>query len=522
MKYLIGITLAVLVCLFFFFSFKSINVEVWIKGGTIVDGTGRAAYVGDLAIIGDRIVHVDQNLGSHISAKTIVDARGLIVSPGFIDPHTHSIGDLKSLSRRQNLNYLTQGVTTVMNGNDGEGPYNVDRISEVLLANGIGTNTAFLVGHGTVREAVLGSKDERPDSAQLAQMKLLVDQGMKEGAFGLSAGLYYAPGSFSKTDEVSALAAVVKPYGGLYESHIRDESTYNIGLVAAIDEAITVGKEAGVPVHIAHIKALGVDVWGKSQEVIDLIENAQRSGVLVTADQYPWRASGTHLGNALLNRWVMADGKEAYQNRLIDERLLPKIRAELNENLRRRGGAEALLITADCWEEKFIAKNIKQIAEELQMSPEETVLYILRNGGARVASFNMNETDIKNFMQQPWVMTCSDGTKGHPRKYASFPEKYERFVLEDPILSLEEFVHRSSGLVAQTFGIPERGVLKEGFKADVLVWDAKNYKALADFVDPEKMSSGIIYAFVNGQLTIEQGMYTGALSGQVLRKTANK
>ncbi len=513
-----GMSILLLSAVFFSCNKITIESDFLIINGLIIDGTGNPSYLADIAIKGTKIVFVGDADTVKIKTIQLIDATGLIISPGFIDSHTHSLGDLKSKKRSSNLNYLTQGVTTVMNGNDGGGPIEVDSISTQLMANGIGTNTAFLVGHGTVRNAVLGGKNVAPDSAELKQMQLLVTKAMQQGAFGFSTGLYYAPGSFSTTQEVIALAKEVKPFGGLYESHIRDESTYNIGLINAVKEAIQIGEEAGVPVHLAHIKALGIDVWHKSNEIIKIVENAQKRGIIVTADQYPWKASGTHIENALIDRWVMAGTKDDYYARLNNKTLLLQIKNEIKENLRKRGGADKILITADCYDTTMVGSTLEQIANNLSQDPVTVTLNIAKNGGARIASFNMNEEDVANFMKQPWVMTCSDGTKGHPRKFASYPQKYKEYVLDKQLLTMEEFIYKNSGLVAQTFGIKNRGIIKTGNKADIIVFDKEKYRPSASYYKPAELTKGMIYIFVNGNLTIEQGKFLGNKYGIVIRK----
>ncbi|MEQ9403448.1 MAG: amidohydrolase family protein [Cyclobacteriaceae bacterium] len=496
----------------------SIEADYLITDGTIIDGTGNPSYTGDIALKDDRIIFVGEADTANIKADVKIDASGLIISPGFIDPHTHSHGDLRGSENNSNLNYLTQGVTTVITGNDGDGPFDIAGAFSELSANGIGTNVAFMVGHGTVRKEVLGGADVTPDTSELERMKELVAKAMESGALGLSTGLYYAPGSYSRTEEVIELATTVAEYNGIYDSHIRDESTYNVGLIEAVKEALEIGRQANISVNISHIKALGVDVWGKSSEVIELIEEAQNDGIEVTADQYPWSASGTHLENAVVSRWVMAGGDKEYYQRLDDQKLLPRIKSEIKENIRKRGGASSLLITADSRDTTMIGYNLEEISVRLGKDPVETALIICRNGGARVASFNMNEEDITNFMQQPWVMTSSDGTKGHPRKYASFPTKYHKYVKEKGVLSIESFIRSSSSLVASTFGIGERGLLKTGHFADIILLDSSEFKPMADFSNPELLSEGVEYLFVNGVLTIDQREFQGNLSGQVLRR----
>ncbi len=498
-------------------SSQSNELDILIKGGKIIDGNNQEAFTGDIGIVADSIVFIGNANAENLKAKKTIDASGLTVTPGFIDPHTHALGDLQSEERNQNINYLTQGVTTVFVGNDGRGPIDIDKVAE-KLEKGIGTNVAFFVGHGTIRLAVLGDEDVAPNKEELDEMRAFVKKGMETGAFGLSTGLYYFPGSFSETEEVIELTKVIVPYNGIYESHIRDESSYNIGLINSVKETIRIGEESGAPVHFSHIKALGVDVWGKSTEVIQLVEEAQSRGVKVTGDQYPWKASGTSIRGALVNRWVSEGGAEQYMKRINDEKILPRIRAEIKENIRRRGGAESLLISAGAKDKSMIGLTLAEISEKMELDPVETALAIERNGGASVASFNMNEDDIINFMKQDWIMTSSDGSTGHPRKFASFPEKYQRYVKEKQVLTLVNFIHKSSALTASTIGVERRGSIEMGNFADIIVFSEDDFKPNATFSEPRLLSEGVMYVLVNGELAIENGEPTENLSGRVLRK----
>jgi N-acyl-D-aspartate/D-glutamate deacylase len=494
----------------------SAQVDYLITNGKVYDGSLSKPTFSDIAIQGNMIIGVGKDLTKKYQATTVIDAQGMLVSPGFIDPHTHSLNDLKSKSKSSNINYLTQGVTTVFNGNDGRGDININDIEKSLKINGIGTNTAFFVGHGTIRQQVMGKADRLASNKEIKTMKSLVKHAMQQGAFGLSSGLYYVPGNYANTEELIQLASEVKPFNGIYESHIRDESSYNIGLVGAIKEAIQIGKKAGVPTHLAHLKALGVDVWGQSTEIINIINKARKKGLKVTADQYPWLASGTNISSALFSRWVRADTEKAYHNRLINEELLTKIRQEVTENIRRRGGAKALLIV-NTNEHKWLGKSLEEIAQLENMSPADTAIHIVLSGNASVASFNMNPKDVKRIMQQDWLITSSDGTEGHPRKFASYPEKFEKFVKNNETISLVTFINQSSGLVADTLGVKNRGYLKVGYFADLVIIDEKKYKANATYHEPKKLSGGVVYLWVNGQLTINKSKYTGQKAGHVLR-----
>jgi len=498
-----------------------IQADYLIKNGTVYLGDNTNGQNIDVAIKSENIVFVG-NDSKRINAAVVIDASGLVIAPGFIDPHTHSLFDLLSDDEiiRQNANYRTQGVTTVFNGNDGYGAANVAELSSDLTQKGIGTNTAFFVGHGAIRRQVMNNDNRPPTVIELDNMKALIDTAMDAGALGLSTGLFYAPGSFSDTDEVVELAKVAAAKGGVYDSHIRDESTYNIGLEAAIEEVLKIGKRANIPVHIAHIKALGVDVWGKSVPIIAAIEKAQAEGIIVTADQYPWPASGTRISNALIPRSLKAGGQEKYMARLNNPLLQEQLRIDVAENLRRRGGANAVLITDK--RSKWRGKTLEEIAQLNDMPPVDMAIKIARDGDAKIASFNMNEDDIKNFMRQDWVMTSSDGDQGHPRKYASFPRKYETYVRGQNIMPMETFLYKSSGLVADTFNICERGYLKLGYKADIVIFNPGRFTANADFQNPEVLSQGVEYLFVNGGLAVKNGISTNDLTGRPLKRCKSK
>ncbi len=500
------------------------SLDLLFEGGQVVDGSGSPARRADVGIRGDRIVFVGDAAQAKLRAARTINASGLIVAPGFIDPHTHTGPDLSDPARSSNLPYLMQGVTTVVVGNDGAGP---DRVAEMLSKwqqQGIGTNAALYVGHGTVRREVMGMADAAPTPEQLEQMKALVAKAMDEGALGLSTGLFYVPGSFAKTDEVIELAKVAAAKGGIYDTHMRDEDSYSIGLLGSIKATIRIGREAKIPVHISHIKALGPAVWGKSVDAIRLIREARAQGLDVTADQYPYTGSGTDLVASLLPHWAQAGGREEMLVRLRDASLRQRLVAEMAENLQRRGGADSLLFTSSAAPD-LLGKTLASVARERKLSPVEAALALITEsaekntrGRLAVASFNMSERDVERFMRQDFVMTGSDGSPGHPRKYGTFPRKIRVYVFEKKIITLPFAVHASSALTAQTLHLRDRGLLRPGAFADVIVFDPATIADRATYEKPEVLATGMKYVTVNGRLTIDNGQYTGALAGRALRR----
>jgi N-acyl-D-amino-acid deacylase len=487
------------------------QVDLIIRDGVVIDGTGAPRRNADVAVDDGRIVLVGDASG--LRARRTIDASDLIVAPGFIDPHTHSLSDLTSEDeqRRRALNHLTQGVTTILVGNDGDGTFDIATQRNQLERLRMGVNVGAFVGFGSVREAVLGQAARAPTPEELDRMRALVAQGMCEGAVGLSAGLYYAPQSFSQTNEVIALAREAALRGGLYETHLRSEGAR--GVIAAVEEALRIGREAGLPVHLAHIKVSGAGVEGLSDRFIQLVEAERAAGRRVTADQYPWTASGTRVSNALIPRWTQEDGgMGAMRRRLADPALQERLHDEIADNIRGRGGPGSLLITSG----EYRGQRLNQVAEAMGVDPAEAARRIALEGDARLASFNMHVPDIRNFMQRDWVVTSSDATPGHPRRYGSFAMKFALYVRDEPLLTTEQFVHRSSGLTAEIIGLEGRGLLREGYAADIVVLDPRRYAARATYEEPELYSEGVLYTIVNGELAIDRATATGALAGQAL------
>lgn len=495
--------------------------DLIITNGLVFDGTGSQGRAVDVVISEGKIAHLGPDAGAEFVASRVIDATGLVVAPGFVDPHTHAGSDLgaEDRTRRANLPFVFQGVTTVVVGNDGGGSPDIVGQASAARSAGIGTNVAYLAGLGPIREAVLGTENRPPDNAELNRMRAATRQAMCEGAWGLSAGLYYVPQNYAETDEVVALAEIAGALGGYYDTHMRDESTYNITVTGALNETLEIGRRAEIPVHIAHIKALGPAVWGHSRQMIEAIEAAQAEGLRVTADQYPWEASGTRISNALVPRWALEGGLDALRQRLDDSEAFTRIRAGMVEGLARRGGADKLLITGALHgAEVPVGKTIAELAQARGLEPVDAAIAVLREGDARVASFNMSEADIAAFAGQDWVVTGSDGSSGHPRKYASFPKAFRDLVAGDSGMSLARFIRRSSGQTADIIGLPDRGYLRAGQAADVLIFDPQKFAPRATYQAPRELSVGVQHLLVNGVPVIEDGEHTGGLPGQPLLK----
>jgi len=361
---------------------------------------------------------------------------------------------------------------------------------------------------------VLGPTDAQPTAGQLEEMKKLVAQAMDDGAFGMSTGLYYAPQSYAKTEEVIALAKVAAAKGGIYDTHMRSEAA---GLLDAVAETIRIGREAHIPVHISHIKALGPEVWNRSGKTIKLIKQARAAGIDATACQYPYIASGTNLVAALVPRWAEVGGRPELLKRIDDPQIRPRLLSEMEENLKGRGGAHSLMI-AESPKPEFVGKRLDAIAAQMNKTPVESALELIKLGRNGTISFNMNEKDIRRFMKAKFVMTCSDGSTGHPRKYGTFPKKLHDYVLTGKVISLEFMVRNSSALTAETFRIPERGLIREGYFADLIVFDPKTVTDRATYEQPDLLSEGMRFVIVNGQMAVADGKFTGTLAGRALRK----
>lgn len=509
------------------------DYDILIVNGQVMDGSGAAATRADVAIKDGRIAAIGQLAAAanaqaaRAAATRVIDAAGKLVTPGFIDVHSHAAEGLVRDGLQQGQPLIAQGVTTIVANPDGGGPLDLKVQRVTLEQRGLGPNVALLIGHGAVRSEVLGMSERAPNAAELARMRDIVRQAMDDGAFGLSSGLFYAPASYAKTDEVVELAKVTAPYHGVYTSHIRDEGNYTIGLIASVDEVIRVAEEGGVTGIVSHMKALGPDTWGKASVAIQHIEQARARGVRVAADQYPYEASSTSLTAAVIPRWAQVDGNAALKQRLRDAATRAKILTEAKENIRRRGGPASLVVAHYAPDRTLEGKNLEQIAKARDLTPEVAAADLIADGDVSIVSFNMSEDDIAIIMKQPWTMTSSDGglvfpNEGvpHPRNYGAFARKIARYVNERKTVTLEQAVHSMTGLSADTFGIPDRGHLRQGDWADIAIFDPAAVRDVATYAKPHQLAVGMSYVLVNGVPVIEEGKFTTALPGRVLLKPA--
>lgn len=494
-----------------------------IRNGRVLDGMGNPWIRADVLLRGDRIEAVG-NLGD-VRADRVVDATGLYVAPGFIDTHTHAGAALATDELAHGGPLLVQGLTTVFANPDGGGPVDLAAQRAELLDRGLGPNVAQFVPHGSVRGDVLGSDDRDPTPAEMERMKALVKAGMEEGAWGMSSGTFYVPGFYSKPAEIEELAKVVAPYGGAYQSHYRDESDYSVGLIAAVDEVIDVGRAAGIPAVLTHVKALGPNVWGFGAAVVKRVERAREEGVQVFADQYPYTASATGLDAALLPRWSQVGGRDSLMARMSRPDVMARIRGEMVDNLARRGGAHRIQFRRFRPDTSIEGRLLSDVARERGKDPIDAAVDIIRAGSASIVSYNMDDGDVETLMVQPWTMTSSDGDlvpwmEGvpHPRSYGAFPRKIRLYVKEKGVVTLEHAVRTMTSLPALVYGMNDRGVLRAGAAADVVVFDLERVRDTAEYTAPHQLAEGMLWVFVNGEAAIADGELTDVRAGRVLRK----
>lgn len=493
-----------------------------LRGGRVLDGTGVPAREADVGIR-DGLIAAVGDLGG-AAAETVLDVTGLHVSPGFIDTHSHAGPGLATEGLSHGEPLLAQGLTTVVVNPDGGGPVDLAEQRAELEEHGLGVNVAQLVGHGSVRGRVLGSEDRAPSDDELDEMRSLVRAGMEAGAWGLSSGTFYAPGSYSENAELIELARVAAEFGGIYTSHIRDESNYTIGVIAAVEEVIDVSRQAGITGVVTHIKALGPPVWGSSAAIVERIDAARAEGLSVYADQYPYLASATGLSAALLPRWSQAGGSDAFAERVADPDTRTRIREAMVQNLARRGGADRIQFRRFTEDPSIEGRLLSDVAGERGEDPVDTALDLIIQGGPSIVSFNMSEEDLLRLMMQEWTMTSSDGGLPrfgvgvpHPRSYGAFARKIGKYVFEEGVMTLEAAIRTMTSLPAEVMGMADRGRIEEGMVADLVVF-SDHFRDNATFTEPHQLSAGVVHLFVGGEAAIRDAGFTGGRAGRVLVK----
>jgi N-acyl-D-amino-acid deacylase len=498
------------------------KVDILIKNGRILDGTGNSWRHGDVAVKDGRIFRIG-NL-TNITASKIIDAKGMMISPGFIDVHTHIEGDESRTPTADNFIY--DGVTTVVTGNCGSSNIDIKNYLQKIDSVKLSINVATLIGHNDVRKAVMGTANRKATEEELRKMEGIVEDAMKHGAVGLSTGLIYIPGTYSTTDEVLRLAKAAAKYKGVYASHMRDEGD---SVVQAINEALYIGKEANMPVEISHFKLSGQQNWGRSKETVPMIIKAREEGIDVTIDQYPYTASSTSL-STLLPDEVLSDGQDSIKARLSRPDVRKYVRDYMLAKLKKRklkhfSYPVVAYYRADT---TFNGKSIEQVNLMMKRKHKaryeaETVMDMMQKGGAGMVFHGMSDEDVERIMKYPFNMFASDASirvfgqgSPHPRGYGTNARVLSKYVRDEKIISLEEAIRRMTSLPAQKFGLTDRGLLREGYAADILIFDEKEVKDISTYDKPHAFSRGFKYVIVNGQLVVEDEKHLGTRSGKAL------
>ena len=506
------------------------SYSVILLGGLVYDGTGDRPMRTDLGLVGDKIIAVGDL--SEFTAEAVYDINGLIVTPGFIDIHSHASGGnfkASGLNAFPNAeNYIRQGVTTVIVGQDGSSAFPIDKFLKEMEGRPAAINRGTMVGHGTVRAIVMGNRDRQPTGNELNKMKTMVEQSMKSGAYGLSSGLEYTPGAYANTEELIELAKIVAPYNGIYISHIRNEGA---DLLKSVEETIRIGEEGGIPPQITHHKVVGNGRWGMSVESLRLVEEARQRGVDAMSDVYPYTASSTGI-NILFPPWSKEGTRAQRVARLKDPEKRIFIRNDIAEHIEtERGGDPSSIVVANCsWNRNLNGKSLADILEErgreiTVTNAADLAMELEINGGCMGVFHSMGEEDVIRIMKHPTTMVASDGGiprfglgAPHPRNYGTFARVLARYVRELDALSMEEAVHKMSALPAQRLELENRGILKEGAIADLAVIQADSVQDHATFENPHQYASGVMHVFVSGEAVLLDGEATGNRPGKVLRK----
>ncbi|MEP6536564.1 MAG: D-aminoacylase [Bryobacteraceae bacterium] len=498
--------------------------DIVISGGKIVDGTGGGWFYADVGVTGDRIAAIG-NLSTS-TAQTRIDAKGLVVSPGFIDIHSHARRGITLVPSAENL--IRQGVTMVLEGNDGDSPLPIGAFLDKLARTPIGINFGTFAGQGSIRSSVMGLVNRPATPAELDKMRGLMKQAMLDGAFGLSTGLFYVPGNFTPPDEVIDVARVAGQYGGMHISHMRDEAA---NILDAVKETIRIGEVAGMPTQVSHHKIIGRANWGLSKETLKLVEEARARGVDVTVDQYPYTASSTGTA-ALFPQWSLEGGSKALVERMDAAEQRKQIKAVIaSKILNDRGGGDAKnVVLASCPFDKTLAgKSLADlaIAKGLPPTPEnaaDIAMDLQRKGGCSAVYHAIDEADVERIMRYPFTMIASDGgvqvfgeAAPHPRSYGTFARVLGVYVRERHVLTMEDAVRRMTSLPAGRLKLFDRGLIRPGMKADIVVFDPATVKDKSVFEKPHQYAEGVRDVLVNGKPVLAEGKMTGTLSGAVLR-----
>jgi N-acyl-D-amino-acid deacylase len=502
---------------------QAADYDILIRNARVIDGSGNPWFRADVGIRDGRIAGVGR-LNGRSSYRTI-DAAGRVLAPGFIDVHTHIEGAVEKVPSGDN--YLLDGVTTVITGNCGGSEVNLGEWFPKLEKLGLGLNVGTLIGHNSVRDAVMGSANRPATLEEIQKMQALVEQAMRDGAVGFSTGLIYIPGTYSNTEEVVALAKAAAKYGGVYASHMRDEGSK---VIQAIEEAVTVGKEAGVPVELSHFKIDNKSIWGASTQSLALVEKYRQEGVDVVVDQYPYERSSTNLGITLPS-WALADGQEAVRKRFADTSVRARIVDEMQTKLASIGQKDYSYATIAGFpaDRSYDGKTIPEVAA-MKGKPKtlrgeiDTILEIIDKGGAQMVYHSMGDEDVERIMRYPNTAFGSDGGirefgvgKPHPRSYGTNARVLARYVRDKNVLTLEDAIRRMTSLPARTFSLKERGSIKPDMAADLVLFDPARVEDKATFPDPHQYSEGFDIVIVNGRVAVENGKLTEARAGKVVR-----
>lgn len=503
---------------------SGLTVDLLIRGARVLDGAGNPWVQQDVGVRGDRIAFVGYANAVSVAARDTLDARGLVLTPGFIDAHSHFEAD--EAYGRDGRPFLYQGITTAVLGVDGAGTDDVAAQFDRFRTAGIGLNVLTFVGHGAARSAVMGQAARAPTPAELDAIRHYVRRAMREGAFGLSSGLFYSPGTFARTDELVELARVAAEFGGIYDTHDRDLGAVygGVGMEASMREAIEIGERGGTPVIFSHLSPQGRANAGRAPVAAAIIEAARARGVNVMAAQHPYTATQSNLRSYLIPDWAAAGGRAAMLERFRDPAIVARLDRETMAMAEMRGGADKVLFVDA--RPGLNGRTVLQVADSLQLSVPATVRRVLEGGNATVMNLDLYDMgNIRYLAQQEWMMTCTDGRSPppgadvvHPRPYEAFTRKLRLLALEDSVISLPFAVRGMTSLAATFFGLRDRGLVREGYVADLALFDLGAVNDPATIEKPHAFAEGTVHVLLNGRFAIRDRRVTGVLAGRPIRR----